>query len=477
MKTMPYNLSIPTTSSILTSLSQSKALTSMHDKNSVALTTGKKVNTSYDNSTLFFKDMRLTERAEGLQSVLDGLSNIVSTLDTTGQSIDTITDLLAHAKAAANSALDGQAYMSVLTGKNFRTTNSEKLSNLQNVKPGDEILLRTGDADKMESDILMDNETTLADLNIVKGEEFKIKVGDNDWITLKVIDEDMKISDFFGQIQEQHQIENFSFKIKDQKLILETTDRSPIMLDGDLPEVMGFDLSETHKITIQEDWTIQHLAQAFSEIDNISAQVNSDGHFQVSSIYGDNLTIVDLTGKTANAFGIDGYDDGGLNTSKSYADQYNEILKQINNVVADSSFNGLNLLEGDSIRAVFNEKASSFRTVNGIKMDAESLGLPQAVDNWENEDDILAAFDAIESALHKAQRAADKFERASYMVQSRETFLETMSDTCLSGAEKLTGADLNAVSAELLSISTQKELVNQVISITLEADSSVLSLF
>ena len=287
----------------------------------------------------------------------------------------------------------------------------------------------------------------------------------------------MKISDFFGQVSEQHEIDNFSFKIKDQKLILETTDRSPIMLDGDLPEVMGFDLSETHKITIQEDWTIQHLAQAFSEIDNISAQVNSDGHFQVSSIYGDNLTIVDLTGKTANAFGIDGYDDGGLNTSKSYADQYNEILKQINNVVADSSFNGLNLLEGDSIRAVFNEKASSFRTVNGIKMDAESLGLPEAVDNWENEDDILAAFDAIEAALHEAQRAADKFERASYMVQSRETFLEAMSDTCLSGAEKLTGADLNAVSAELLSISTQKELVNQVISITLETDSSVLSLF
>ena len=52
-----------------------------------------------------------------------------------------------------------------------------------------------------------------------------------------------------------------------------------------------------------------------------------------------------------------------------------------------------------------------------------------------------------------------------------------MSNTSLSGAEKLTGADLNAVSAELLAIETQKQLVNQVISITLEADSSVLSLF
>ena len=110
-------------------------------------------------------------------------------------------------------------------------------------------------------------------------------------------------------------------------------------------------------------------------------------------------------------------------------------------------------------------------------MDAGSLGLEAAVNNWENEEDIQAAFDAIESAFIQAQRAADKFERASYMVQSRETFLEAMSNTSLSGAEKLTGADLNAVSAELLAIETQKQLVNQVISITLEADSSVLSLF
>lgn len=449
----------------------------MHDKNSVALTTGKIVNTSYDNSTLYFKDMRLTERAEGLQSVLDGLSNIVSTLDTTSQSIDAITELLSHAKAAANSALDEQSYLSTLTGKNFTTTTQEKLSDLPYVEPGDEILLRTGDADKMESDILMNDEMTLADLDIVKGEEFKIKIGDNDWITLEVFDEDMKISDFFGQISQQYDIENFSFEIKDQKLTLTTTDRSGIMLDGDLAEVFGFDLSETYKITVEDDWTVYDLAQAFSRIDGISAMVNSEGYFQVSSIYGDNLVIADLTGETAASFGINGYDDGGTNTTKTYADQYNELLKQIDNIVADASFNGLNLLEGDTIRAVFDEKASSFRTVIGVKLDTESLGLLPALDDWKNEEDIQAAFDAIESAFHLVQQAAGKFERASYMVQSRETYLEAMSNTCLLGAETLTGADLNSVSAELLAIETQKQLVNQVISITLEADSSVLSLF
>lgn len=477
MKTMPYNLSIPTSSSILTSLSQSKALTTMYDKNSLALTTGKIVNSSYDNSTLYFKDMRLTERADGLQSVLDGLSNIVSTLDSTSKSLDSITDLLSQAKAAANSALDGQAYLSTLTGKNYTTKLEEKLSNLPNINVSDEILLRTGDADKMESDILMDKDMTLADLNILKDEELKIKVGDNEWISLKVIDENMKVSEFFGQIKDQYDIENFSFEIKDGKLSLMTTDRSALMLDGDLAEVFGFDLSTTHKITVEDDWTVQDLADAFSRINGVSATVNSEGYFTVSSVYGDNLSIADLTGETAKSFGVAGYDDGGMNTSKTYAKQYSEILTQINNIVFDSTFNGLNLLEGDTIRAVFDEKGTTFRTVIGVHMDTDSLGLPVVENDWENEEDIQAAFDAIEQAFNLVQRAADKFERASYMVQSRETFLEAMSNTCATGAETLTGADLNEVSAELLAIDTQKQLVNQVISITLEANASVLSLF
>ncbi|MBR1778257.1 MAG: hypothetical protein IJ752_06715 [Alphaproteobacteria bacterium] len=477
MKTMPYNLTIPTTSSIQTALQQSKMLTAVHDKDAVALTSGKKINSSYDNSTLFFKDMRLTERAQELNNVLDGLSNIVSTLNTTSRSIDSITDLLAQARAAANSAFDGQNYLARLSGKNCKVTMDKSLFDLPLVNAGDEILLRTGDADKIESQYVMDKETTLADLNIVLGEEMKVKIGENDWITLTVIDDTMKVTDFFGQIYEQTPSGHFQFDITDQKLTLSTTDRSPILLEGSLAEAFGFDLSETHKITIGSNWTIGDLARAFSEIDGISATINTKGYFEVSSLYGDDLIIADLTGKTTDALGLEGYDDGGSNTMKTYADQYNELLKQINNIVADSSFNGLNLLEGDSIRAIFNEKGSSLRTVNGVKLDTVSMGLSEAAGDWQNKTDIQKALDDIENAFYQVKQATNKFDRASYMVQSRNTFLETMSDTCLSGAEKLTGADLNEVAVEILAAETQKELVNQVISITMDTNASVLSLF
>lgn len=477
MRTMPYNLTIPTPTSVQTALTTSKSLTDIHDKNSMALTTGKKINSSYDNSTLYFKDMRLSERAQELNNVLDGLTNIVSTLTTAANSIDSIKDLLEQAKAAANSAADGKNYLAKLTGTNCKVTYDKPLADLSFSNPGDEIILRTGDADRMESDFIIERDATLDDMNLVRGDELKIKIGEDDWITLTVIDETMKVTDFFGQIAERCPNKNFEFDITDRKLTLSTTDRSPILMDGSVAEILGFDMSTTEKITIGNNWTVKQLVRAFSEIDGISASINSNGYLEVSSLYGDNLIIDDLTGRTAESFKLNGCDDCGLNTMKTYADQYNEILKQINGIVADSSFNGLNLLEGDSVRAVFNEKGDNYRTVKGVRLDTISLGLSDAIGDWQNKDDIQVVLQEIDNAVYRIREASNHFDRANAMVLSRDTFLQTMADTCLSGAEKLTQADLNEAAANLLTAETQKELVNNVISITMDANSSVLSLF
>lgn len=479
MKTMPYNLSVPMSKAISTSLTQSKSLSAAREKNTVALSTGKKVNESYDNSILYFKDMRLSERAQGLTDVMDGLSNIISTLKSTSDSIDAINDFLAQAKAAASSALDGRNYMSSLTGKNLVVGDSTKLSDLPDVKTGDEIIVRTGDADKMESEILMTKETTLKDLGVAKGEEYRIKVGDNDWAVLKAVDEDMTVTDFFGQIKEQFGVDTFTYEILDGKLTIGATDRGAVILDGDAwSDKFGFDLSTTHKIEIDGDWTIQYFSRVLSDLDDgLSAALDTTGRLKVSMIYGEDLAIADAAGKTAKSFGFAGVDDGGSHTLKSYADQYNELLRQIDSLVKDGAYNGLNLLEGDSISAIFDEKGLMMRTVKGEKLDSESLGLPTATGDWNSREDIQNAFDAVQQAVYKLNKTAARFDRALAMVQSRESYLDALSDTCQTGTETLTGADLNEVSAQILAIQTQNELVNQVISITLEAESSVLSLF
>ena len=387
--------------------------------------------------------------------------------------------MLFRSKAAANSALDWRNYMSSLTGKNLVVGDSTKLSDLPDVKTGDEIIVRTGDADKMESEILMTKETTLKDLGVAKGEEYRIKVGDNDWAVLKAVDEDMTVTDFFGQIKEQFGVDTFTYEILDGKLTIGATDRGAVILDGDAwSDKFGFDLSTTHKIEIDGDWTIQYFSRVLSDLDDgLSAALDTTGRLKVSMIYGEDLAIADAAGKTAKSFGFAGVDDGGSHTLKSYADQYNELLRQIDSLVKDGAYNGLNLLEGDSISAIFDEKGSMMRTVKGEKLDSESLGLPTATGDWNSREDIQNAFDAVQQAVYKLNKTAARFDRALAMVQSRESYLDALSDTCQTGAETLTGADLNEVSAQILAIQTQNELVNQVISITLEAESSVLSLF
>src|SRR5204863_3406880 len=57
--------------------------------------------------------------------------------------------------------------------------------------------------------------------------------------------------------------------------------------------------------------------------------------------------------------------------------QYNNIISQINTTSADASFNGINLLGGDSLKLVFNETGKSTLTIQGVTFNAVGLGLSQ----------------------------------------------------------------------------------------------------
>ena len=137
----------------------------------------------------------------------------------------------------------------------------------------------------------------------------------------------------------------------------------------------------------------------------------------------------------------------------------------------------MNLLAGDDMRAVFDEKAQSIREIYGVNLDAESMGLAREQNDWASTQDIDSALTSLESAINQIRSAAQYFDRSNAMVSSRETFLNALSATFQKGADAMTLADLNEVSSQLLSIKTQQDIAAQVISLTLEIDSDILSLF
>lgn len=512
MRTMPYNLSGSSSTAISSALYRNKSITSKFNKDSVALSTGKRINTSYDNSTLYFKDMRLTERADGISSVLDGISTIVTELNSFSSSIDSLSDLLQLAKSIANSARDSTNYIQPIVGNKLEVDRTDMLldltgvatENKENPPNKDTFLLRTGDADKIESDYLMTKDTTLRDLGLEEGEEFNIKIGEYDWITLKIDNLDLKVTDFFGQVSNKLEKTStnedgsltkikgddiFKVSILEGKLTLETKDLSPILIDDatnynneferySTLNAFGFDMSNTIQVSIEDDWNVQNLMDSINNQSNdIIATINNEGHLEVTSIYGKDLVIADQIGQSAYAFGISGVSDSSVSDRTNYAGRYNDLLKQIDSLVDDSYFNGINLLKGDSIKAIFSENGDTYRTINGTMLDSKSLGLESAVNDWQDISDISDVINNIDSALEKLERVASSFDRASAMIQSRDTFMTAISETFQTSAIKLTEADANEVAIEQLSISTQQQLINQVISLTLEANSSVLSLF
>src|SRR5205807_2749889 len=62
-------------------------------------------------------------------------------------------------------------------------------------------------------------------------------------------------------------------------------------------------------------------------------------------------------------------------TRASLVVQYNQIVTQITTTAQDASFNGVNLLNGDSLKLVFDETGKSTSTISGVTFNPTGLGL------------------------------------------------------------------------------------------------------
>src|SRR5262249_45602970 len=68
------------------------------------LATGKKVNSALDNPTSFFTSSALSARASDLSSILDSMSNGISTLQAANNGLTSITNVVSSMQATINQA-------------------------------------------------------------------------------------------------------------------------------------------------------------------------------------------------------------------------------------------------------------------------------------------------------------------------------------------------------------------------------------
>ena len=245
-------------------------------------------------------------------------------------------------------------------------------------------------------------------------------------------------------------------------------------------DILGFD--NGYSVTITEGMTVEEFRQAVDNLEGISADFDSKGHLVISGEQGDDMVIADITGGNNNVIrsllGSDIYSaTNGLNERAKYAEQFDAVLDQIDQLVQDTSYKGINLLNGDDLTVVFNESRTSTLELKGVTFNSTGLGFTTSEAEWKDNANIDKSLDQITKATSLLRAQASEFGQNLSTVQIREDFTENMINNLQTGADKLTLADMNEEAANMLALRTRQQLGINSLSMASQAAQSVLQLF
>ena len=158
--------------------------------------------------------------------------------------------------------------------------------------------------------------------------------------------------------------------------------------------------------------------------------------------------------------------------------QYNNILAQINTTSLDSSFNGVNLLNGDQLKLVFDETGKSSLNITGVTYNSTGLGLANlnsGVDFIDNAttNKVLTTLNTASTTLRSEASALGS---NLSIVQVRQDFNKNLINVLQTGSSNLTLADTNVEAANSQALSTRQSIAVSALSLANQSQQSVLQL-
>jgi flagellin len=170
-------------------------------------------------------------------------------------------------------------------------------------------------------------------------------------------------------------------------------------------------------------------------------------------------------------------------TQATLSSQFTDLLTQIGQLAGDSGFNGVNLLGGNDLTVVLNEKSGTSQssvTVTGVdytNAQASPLSINAAVNNWADSAAIDAASSDLTAALTTLRSESQSLSANLSTIQIRQDFTKSTINTLQAGSDALTLADTNQEGANLLALQTRQQLSTTALSLAAQADQNVLRLF
>jgi flagellin len=165
-------------------------------------------------------------------------------------------------------------------------------------------------------------------------------------------------------------------------------------------------------------------------------------------------------------------------TRASLVAQYNQVIQNITTTAQDSSFNGINLLNGDTLNLTFDETGASKLSITGVTFNATGLGLSSLTQGSDFLDNNSAntVLTTLTQASTTLRTEASALGSNLSVVQIRQDFNKNLINVLQTGASNLTLADTNEEAADSQALSTRQSIAVSALALANSSQQSVLQL-
>jgi flagellin-like hook-associated protein FlgL len=169
------------------------------------------------------------------------------------------------------------------------------------------------------------------------------------------------------------------------------------------------------------------------------------------------------------------YEATSLPLAESYRQEMQVFLEQFENLVEDTSYRGINLLDKETLVVDFNDQNTSKLRVKGEAFDLETLGLSEI--DFQKPSQVRDAMINIDKAIEQVREFGSKLANDLTIIQTRQDFTRNFINNYKAGATDLTIADQNAEGARLLAQQTRLDLGTEALSLAGQSSRSILEIF
>ncbi|MGY4503460.1 flagellin [Bradyrhizobium sp. GM24.11] len=238
--------------------------------------------------------------------------------------------------------------------------------------------------------------------------------------------------------------------------------------------------------------TVKTLDQLNSQLqaNNLAATIDANGQLTVtasndyasstigSTVAGGAIGGTLTTALTFTTASTPVQDVVAQSTRANLVSQYNNILNQIDTTSVDSSFNGVNLLNGDQLKLVFDETGKSSLNITGVTYNSKGLGLASLTVGLDFIDNAATnrVLTNLNSASSTLRSEASALGSNLSVVQIRQDFNKNLINVLQTGSSNLTLADTNVEAANSQALSTRQSIAVSALSLANTSQQSVLQL-